>query len=736
VSTAGSYTVSYTGPCGTLVSAPVSVTINPVPTVTITGSLGICLGNQNLLDAGAGHSSYLWNTGETTQTISIATAGVYSVTVTNSSGCKASTSVTATYVTLAPPTITGNLTFCTGSSTILDAGAGYSSYSWSTGATSQTITVTTGGSFEVTVTNAGGCTATSSVVTTLYDPPVPAISGTAGFCSGGSTTLTAAAGFASYLWSTGSTAQFITVSTPGTYTVTVTDGNGCSGSNSIVVSVFPAPVPVISGTLTFCGGTSTTLNAGPGYSSYLWNTGATTQTINVNTVATFTVTVTNANGCSASASATTTNTGSLPATPGPITGPAIASCNTTGNNYSISPVPNTTHYVWTVPSGATIASGQGTTSVTINFGASFQGGYVVVAASNTCGQSPSITPRRLFVQALANMPGAITGQASGLCGPTTKTYSIAAVPMATSYTWSVPAGATITGGQGTTSVTVSFSAGFTFGNICVTANNACGSTAPSCKMLSGISPTPGAIRGPTSVCKNQSNLMYEIDPVAGATSYTWTVPQSAQISFGQGTTGIVVKIGPNSGNITVKANSACGSSAVRTLAVNVVNCFYAPPVMTMKELRPVPEVVSNYGGSATGGNIYFEWTLGEPRIESVSMTNLLYTQGFHQPLVYTIPVKQTDTAILIASDKIKVMVYPNPVNTVLKVKVETPDIRPIVLELVDLNGRLLQRRNIIAGTSKNLVEFPMTGYIGGSYYLMVRDTNGVIINTVKLVKVD
>ncbi len=736
VNSAGSYTVTYTGPCGSLVSAPVIVSINPVPTVTITGSLDICIGNQNLLDAGAGHTSYLWNTGQTTQTILIGTAGTYAVTVTNGSGCKATASVTASYVTLAPPTITGNLNFCTGGSTVLDAGAGYASYLWSTGASTQTITVTTAGTYEVTVTNAGGCTANASVVTSIFAPPVPAISGAPGFCAGGSTTLTAAAGYASYQWSTGSTAQFITVNSTGTYTVTVTDNNGCTGSNSITVFIFANPAPVISGTLSFCGGTSTTLNAGPGYSSYSWSTGATTQTIVVNTVGTFTVTVINENGCSASASVTTTNTGSLPATPGPISGPVISSCNTSAVVYSIAAVPNTSHYVWTVPSGVTIVSGQRATSITVNFGASFQGGDIVVAASNACGQSPSIVPRKLFVQALANNPGAITGQSAGVCGPTTKTYSIAVVPGAISYTWSVPAGANITGGQGTPSVTVSFNAGFTFGNICVTANNACGSTAPSCKMVSGVSPMPGAISGPTTVCKNQSNVMYDIAPVAGATSYTWTVPQSAQISFGQGTRNIVMKMGTMSGNITVKANSACGSGAVRTLAITVANCFYAPPIVTMKELRPVPEVVSNYGGSANAGGIYFEWTLGEPRVEAISKPNYLFTQGFHQPLVYTIPVKQTDTAILVASDKIKITVYPNPISTVLKVKVETPESKPVVLELVDLNGRLLQRKNLTTGLIKNLVEFPMTGYIGGSYYLMVRDTNGTIISTVKLVKVD
>ncbi len=741
VNSAGSYTVTYNGgACGALTSAPVVVSINPVPTATITGSLQICLGNQNQLDAGAGFSSYLWSTGQTSRTILISTAGIYSVTVTNASGCKASASVTATYATLPSPVIAGNLSFCPGGSTILDAGAGYSSYLWSTGATTRTITVSTTGGFSVTVTNAGGCTASTLVTTSLFTPPVPVILGAAGFCAGSSTILTAAAGYASYLWSTGSTSSSITVNTAGIKSLTVTDINGCTGSNSIAVAVFASPAPVISGTLSFCGGTSTTLNAGTGYSSYLWSTGATTQTINVNTVATFTVTVTNSNGCSASASATTNNTGSLPAVPGPISGTAIANCNTSGNVYFISAVPNTSHYVWTVPSGATIASGQGTTSISVNFAASFQGGNIVVAASNACGQSPSIVPRKLFVQSLANNPGSISGQESGLCGPTTKTYSIASVPLATSYTWSVPAGGSIVSGQGTTSVSVLFGAGFSFGNICVTANNACGSTIPSCKLLTGVSPTPGTIRGPTSVCKNQSNLMYEIDPVAGATSYTWTVPQSAQISFGQGTTNIVVKMGPNGGNVTVKANSACGSSALRTLPVTVNTCFTARPTYTMQEIRPVPEIVASYGGSATSGNLYFEWTLGEPRIELVSKPGFLFTQGFHQPLVYTIPVKQVDTAVLLASDKIRIMVYPNPVSTVLKVNIETPDTRPLVVDVMDVYGRLLQRKSLASGMTKqrnkHVVEFIMTNYSSGSYFLVVRDIDGTIINTVKVVKAD
>ncbi|RYE12066.1 MAG: hypothetical protein EOP51_32225, partial [Sphingobacteriales bacterium] len=289
VRAAGNYSVTYnTGSCGTLTSNTVSVTINNLPTVNITGLLAICLGSQSQLNAGAGYSSYLWSTGATSQTISISTEGAYSVTVTNASGCKASASVTATYAVLAAPTITGNLSFCPGSATTLDAGANYSSYRWSNGATSRTISVSTAGTYTVTVTNAAGCTASASVEVTEFTKPLPIISGIAGFCAGSSTTLSVAGTYSSYLWSSGATTAAAIFNTAGVKLVTVTDNNGCTGTATVNVQLFPNPAPVISGTLSFCGGTSTTLNAGTGYRSYAWSTGATTQTITVNTVGTYT----------------------------------------------------------------------------------------------------------------------------------------------------------------------------------------------------------------------------------------------------------------------------------------------------------------------------------------------------------------------------------------------------------------------------------------------------------------
>jgi hypothetical protein len=223
-----------------------------------------------------------------------------------------------------------------------------------------------------------------------------------------------------------------------------------------------------------------------------------------------------------------------------------------------------------------------------------------------------------------------------------------------------------------------------------------------------------------------------VDPVVGATSYTWTVPAAAQISAGAGTNSIVVKFGSNGGNVTVKANSSCGSSAVKSLPVTVIICGNGVQTQnyTITEIRPVPEVVSSYGGSATAKNMVFEWTLGEPRIDLVNKDVLFYTQGFHQPLIYLSPSKG-DTVIL---QGIRVVAFPNPVSSVLNVKIESiRAYRSLTVEIRDLNGRILQKRQVSTRKS-DYFTLQMGSYIAGSYLLVVRDNSGRIITTVKIEK--
>lgn len=220
--------------------------------------------------------------------------------------------------TLAPaaPTVTANgpTTFCAGDSVILNAGSGYSSYSWSNGATSQTVVISASGTYSVTVSNGGTCNAssTNTIVVTVNPTPTPVItsSGSTTLCAGDSIVLDAGTGYSTYLWSTNATTQTINVNTAGNYSVTVTDATGCTGTSTPMSVSVNNPVPTISAldTTVFCAGGDVDLDAGSGFSTYLWSNGEITQTINVDSGGNYSVTVTDAAGCTGVSSAATSVT--------------------------------------------------------------------------------------------------------------------------------------------------------------------------------------------------------------------------------------------------------------------------------------------------------------------------------------------------------------------------------------------------------------------------------------------
>ncbi len=245
-------------------------------------------------------ATYLWSTGAITNCINVNTAGTYSVTVTETGGCS---SVCSKIITLNQPpicTITGNSSICNGQSiqlcTPLSATA---TYLWSTGARTNCINVNTAGTYSVTVTETGGCSSVCSKIITLNQPPICTITGNNVICQGQSTQLCVPlSATATYLWSNGATTNCINVSAAGTYSVTVTEGVGCSSVCSKTVIVSPLPSCDITGNCNICIGQSSQICAPSGFTSYLWNTGATTSCITVNTAGNYSVTVTNASGCS------------------------------------------------------------------------------------------------------------------------------------------------------------------------------------------------------------------------------------------------------------------------------------------------------------------------------------------------------------------------------------------------------------------------------------------------------
>ncbi|MFM7767258.1 MAG: PKD domain-containing protein, partial [Bacteroidota bacterium] len=302
----GTYTVTVTdgNACTGSASQLVVVNANPVP--VIAGTTAICAGASSTFDAGAGYAGYQWSGGlGSNQTINIATTGVYTVTVTDNNGCIGTTSQSLTVNANPVALITGDFDACQGATATLNANPGMTLYNWSSGQASATINPGTAGQYTVTITDGNGCTGTTFEDVTIYQNPVPSIAGTFEVCQGFAATLNASPGYPGYSWSSGSASATINPTINGTYTVTVTDLNSCTGSASQLVTVNANPVPVIAGNNVVCDGTTTTFDAGS-YSSYVWSDGSGGQTITIGTAGTYTVTVTDGNGCVGTTSQTLT----------------------------------------------------------------------------------------------------------------------------------------------------------------------------------------------------------------------------------------------------------------------------------------------------------------------------------------------------------------------------------------------------------------------------------------------
>lgn len=268
------------------------------------------------------------------------------------------------------------------------------------------------------------------------------------------------------------------------------------------------------------------------------------------------------------------------ATPGTITGP-LDVCPLVGSPtpsvYSIDPVSGATFYTWTVPPGATIVAGQGTTDLSVTFDNSYaftnQFFRVDAEAPGACTSGLSSLE---VLKVLPGIPTVINGPTDAcpyIGQPTNAVYSIAPVTGATSYTWTVSGNATLVSGQGTLSIEVSFLTGFTTGSIKVAANSNCGSRAPRSLNVAKLSPAaPAAISGPTDACAyigTATQVNYSIAPVANATSYNWLVPANVTLVSGQGTTSIMVTFnaGYTASLIRVRSVSSCANSGYQSLSV-------------------------------------------------------------------------------------------------------------------------------------------------------------------------
>jgi uncharacterized repeat protein (TIGR01451 family) len=341
-----------------------TVDFNPAqaPVASITGNNVVCAGVSSVFTA-AGGGNYFWSTAQTTSSITVNTAGTYTVTVTSADGCTNIATRTLTVNPLPTAAITGNNVICTGITTIFTA-AGGGTYLWSTGAqTTASIAVSTAGTYTVTATNANGCTSTASRSLTVNPLPIVNLTTTQAVCGGLNGSITATGG-TTYFWSNISSTATISNLAAGVYTVTATNVNGCTATASAVITN-SNPTVASSVVNVLCNGANNgsinlTTIGGAGNYTYDWtHIPGTNETPNPSNLSPgiYCVTVTDALGCTGSSCITITQPSAIVLT--------SAACE---NTVSIQPFGGVLPYSYSWSNGATTAAANfqpGTYTVTV-----------------------------------------------------------------------------------------------------------------------------------------------------------------------------------------------------------------------------------------------------------------------------------------------------------------------------------------------------------------------------------
>lgn len=484
-----------------------NVTVNPLPVPTIAGLSQVCSGTSGVIyTTEPGMQSYNWSisaggvitSGNGTSMVIVTwnTPGAQTISVsyTNLNNCTAATPTVKNVNVLASPTptITGLTSVCQGATGVsYTTESGMTAYNWTlssggtivsgTGTNSILVNWTSAGSHTVTVnyTSTNGCatTAPGSLGVTVLPFTPPAINGPSAICVGTSgVTYTTEAGMTGYTWTissggnidsgTGTNTVTVTWSGAGTQSIAVnyTAPNGCTASTPTVrqVNVMSYSTPVITGNASVCAGSGgTPYVTETGMTGYTWSvssggtilSGAGTNSILVDWTVpgpqNVSVSYTNPGGCTLPIP--TIKNVTVLASPTPtITGLASACAGSSGITYTTEA--GMTGYSWSI-TGGTITSGAGSNVVTVTW-TTAGAGQIRVNYVNASGCSAG-SPAQKTVTVYPIPVPVITGPATACVGTSGVTYSTDGGM--TGYTWNISAGGTITGGAGTSIITVTWS---------------------------------------------------------------------------------------------------------------------------------------------------------------------------------------------------------------------------------------------------------------------------------------
>lgn len=307
----GNYTVTVTDQNNCTATDDIYFEFSLNPVVLAGPDQTICLGENTLLVGeaygGVEPYTYAWDQGLGGGYIHLVDPDettTYSLTVVDNLGCVGMDAVTINVVETEPVDITGDTELCEGLSTTLDAGDGFVTYTWNTGDVGQILVTDLPGIYIVEVQDQNGCFGMDSINVVVQDSLQPVISGILNICDGQSAVLDAGGGYDQYIWNTGEEAQSIMVSDAGSYSVTVTNAAGCSGSYSVETNTFEAPDVTLPAETSICAGDSIWLvanaSSGEGPYTFSWNGGLAygdTLAISPPGDSSFSVLVTDVNGC-------------------------------------------------------------------------------------------------------------------------------------------------------------------------------------------------------------------------------------------------------------------------------------------------------------------------------------------------------------------------------------------------------------------------------------------------------
>jgi gliding motility-associated-like protein len=557
-----------------------------------------------------------------TFTVSPATTSTYTVSSASDSKCNAaltdlSGNATITVNTRPTAALSGTTTICNGQSATLTLNL-TGTAPWNVTYTDGTLPITINNinsntytfpvspgsntTYTLTAVTDSKCSAitagmTGSAIVTVNSRPTSSISNDASICRGDSAQINIAltgTGPWNLTYSNGTSTTVTSASSPysfkvspantKTYVVTTLSDLNCSAqtadmTGSATITIKPLPnVYAVTGGGTFCeGGTGTPVGLSNStvtinYELYLDN--ATTGQIVAGTNAaitfgnqaiagTYTIKATSiVNACQASMNGSATVIKNpLPSDAQVISGPALV-CPGSSNNYTVPAIANATSYTWALPANTSITSGAGTDSITVLFAPIATSGTITVRGSNGCGDG-GLSTFPVTVKPLPGTATAIGGKNKVCQGEKNVVYSTS-LSDATSYTWTVPSGASIISGQGTTQIIVDYGSGANSGDITVKGNNSCGSGSTFSQAITVV-PTPQlTINAPSGeITCSTTSVTVSASSATGGVNYSWMAINGGNITAGAGASSATVNAaGGYIVTVTEPVNSCKASDTV------------------------------------------------------------------------------------------------------------------------------------------------------------------------------